>query len=314
MVWGKIMPAATSLAKNGLPLGLAHMKLVRPVAKGQLVTWADVEVDPKDPTVAFRREMEKTLRRRSNAGKRGERGGRGTQPREVTMNLHRMLLERAERKGPIRIGLIGAGKFGTMFLAQARLTPGMHILGIADLNVERAREACHRTGWPAEQFAAPSFAAALKSGRDPSHRRRHGPHRGGWAGRGDRGDGRSPGGDQARPRGHRAQAAHHHGLRGGRCSRRPAPRQEGPGGGRGLLPGLRGPARHHLRAGGLGPDLRLPCGLRREGDPVPPVLPRVHPRDRLAALRLDRRNRGQGRAPTPRCSTRSSTAPSPGSR
>lgn len=80
------------------------------------------------------------------------------------MNLHRMLLERAERKGPIRIGLIGAGKFGTMFLAQARLTPGMHILGIADLNVERAREACRRTGWPGEQFAAPSFAAALKSG------------------------------------------------------------------------------------------------------------------------------------------------------
>jgi len=80
------------------------------------------------------------------------------------MNLHRMLLERAERKGPIRVGLIGAGKFGTMFLAQARLTPGMHILGIADLNVERAREACRRTGWPAEQFAAPSFAAALKTG------------------------------------------------------------------------------------------------------------------------------------------------------
>jgi predicted homoserine dehydrogenase-like protein len=58
MVWGKIMPAATSLAKNGLPLGLAHMKLVRPVAKGQLVSWADVEADPLDPTVAFRREME----------------------------------------------------------------------------------------------------------------------------------------------------------------------------------------------------------------------------------------------------------------
>ena len=80
------------------------------------------------------------------------------------MNLHRMLLERAEKKEPIRVGLIGAGKFGTMFLAQARLTPGMQILGIADLNVQRAREACRRTGWPAEQFAAPSFAAALKSG------------------------------------------------------------------------------------------------------------------------------------------------------
>jgi len=80
------------------------------------------------------------------------------------MNLHRMLLERAEKKGPIRLGLIGAGKFGTMFLAQARLTPGMHVLGIADLNVERAREACRRTHWPAEQYAAPSLAAALKTG------------------------------------------------------------------------------------------------------------------------------------------------------
>jgi predicted homoserine dehydrogenase-like protein len=61
MVWGKIMPAATSLAKNGLPLGLAHMKLIRPVAKGQLVSWADVEVDPQDPAVAFRHEMEATF-------------------------------------------------------------------------------------------------------------------------------------------------------------------------------------------------------------------------------------------------------------
>jgi predicted homoserine dehydrogenase-like protein len=80
------------------------------------------------------------------------------------MNLYRLLQERTATKGPIRIGLIGAGKFGTMFLAQARLTPGMHILGIADLNPERARDACRRAHWPAEQFAAPSFSAALAQG------------------------------------------------------------------------------------------------------------------------------------------------------
>ncbi len=79
------------------------------------------------------------------------------------MNLHRMLLERAEKGTPIRVGLIGAGKFGTMFLAQALLTPGMHVLGIADLEVARAREACRRTHWPAEQCGAPSFAAARKT-------------------------------------------------------------------------------------------------------------------------------------------------------
>ena len=39
------------------------------------------------------------------------------------MNLHRMLEERARAGKPVRVGLIGAGKFGTMFLAQARRTP-----------------------------------------------------------------------------------------------------------------------------------------------------------------------------------------------
>lgn len=80
------------------------------------------------------------------------------------MNLYRMLMERAERGTPIRVGLIGAGKFGTMFLAQARLTPGLHVVGIADLDVARAREACRRTHWPENQYAAPSFAAAVKAG------------------------------------------------------------------------------------------------------------------------------------------------------
>ena len=80
------------------------------------------------------------------------------------MNLYRLLQERHAQGRPIRVGVIGAGKFGTMFLAQARITPGMHILGVADLNVGRAREAFQRSGWPAEQVATPSLAAALKSG------------------------------------------------------------------------------------------------------------------------------------------------------
>jgi predicted homoserine dehydrogenase-like protein len=59
MVWGKILPAAAALAKKGLPLGLAHdVRLTRSIGKGQIVTRADVEIDPTDPTVAFRREME----------------------------------------------------------------------------------------------------------------------------------------------------------------------------------------------------------------------------------------------------------------
>ncbi len=80
------------------------------------------------------------------------------------MNLHKLLLEREAAGKPVRVGLIGAGKFGSMFLAQARRTPGLHLLALADLDVERARAACRATGWPEEQIAAPSPAAALASG------------------------------------------------------------------------------------------------------------------------------------------------------
>ena len=81
------------------------------------------------------------------------------------MNLYTMLAERAEAENPIRVGLIGAGKFGSMFLAQARLTPGIHIVGIADLEVARARAAALGSAWPQAQIAASGLDDALSSGR-----------------------------------------------------------------------------------------------------------------------------------------------------
>ena len=56
------------------------------------------------------------------------------------MNLHALLLEREAAGRPVTVGLIGAGKFGTMFLAQVRRTRGMHLVGIADLSAERAAQ------------------------------------------------------------------------------------------------------------------------------------------------------------------------------
>ncbi|WP_417672259.1 NAD(P)H-dependent oxidoreductase [Roseibium sp.] len=81
------------------------------------------------------------------------------------MNLSRMLGQRAEAGRPVRVGLIGGGKFGSMYLTQARLTTGIHVLGIADLNPDRLRETLKRCGWPEEQSDTGSFAAALQSGR-----------------------------------------------------------------------------------------------------------------------------------------------------
>ncbi|HZQ63222.1 MAG TPA: Gfo/Idh/MocA family oxidoreductase, partial [Casimicrobiaceae bacterium] len=80
------------------------------------------------------------------------------------MNLYRMLRERSLAGRPLRVGLIGAGKFGTMYLAQAKHTPGIHVVGIADLVVGRARSALERTGWAKERYDAASFARALGNG------------------------------------------------------------------------------------------------------------------------------------------------------
>jgi len=63
MAWGKLMPAAKSLALGGLPIGLAHgIALVRDVPEGACLTWDDVRVDPTNATYRFRREMEQTFR------------------------------------------------------------------------------------------------------------------------------------------------------------------------------------------------------------------------------------------------------------
>ncbi|HKS85944.1 MAG TPA: SAF domain-containing protein [Pseudolabrys sp.] len=78
------------------------------------------------------------------------------------MNLHTRLLEREAAGRPISVAVIGAGKFGTMFLSQARLTRGMHIVGVADLDVARARSQLDVAGWPRETCAAETLAEAHK--------------------------------------------------------------------------------------------------------------------------------------------------------
>jgi predicted homoserine dehydrogenase-like protein len=72
-----------------------------------------------------------------------------------------MLRARAAQGRPLRIGLIGAGKFAAMYLAQAPKTPGVHVVGIADLSPANARANLERVGWKPERYGAPSLEAAL---------------------------------------------------------------------------------------------------------------------------------------------------------
>ena len=63
------------------------------------------------------------------------------------MYIHEQLRERAAAARPVRVGLIGAGKFGSMFLSQAPSTTGIEVRVIADLDPDRARAACRAVGW-----------------------------------------------------------------------------------------------------------------------------------------------------------------------
>src|SRR6201994_3614627 len=75
------------------------------------------------------------------------------------MNLMHLLHARREAGKPVRVALIGAGKFGSMFLSQVPHTPGLEVPVIVDLDPERAREACRTVGWDAERIAATNFTA-----------------------------------------------------------------------------------------------------------------------------------------------------------
>ena len=79
------------------------------------------------------------------------------------MNLYAKLLERENQGKPLRVGLIGAGKFAAMYLAQVPRTPGVHLVAIADLAPDNAKENLKKVGWDLARFEAPSIEEALKS-------------------------------------------------------------------------------------------------------------------------------------------------------
>ncbi len=76
------------------------------------------------------------------------------------MNLHALAMARAESAGPIGVGLIGAGKFASMFLAQVPTMAGLAIAAIADLKPDAARDRLGQIGWAEERIAAVAISEA----------------------------------------------------------------------------------------------------------------------------------------------------------
>jgi len=79
------------------------------------------------------------------------------------MNLHALLRRRQADGKPLRVGLIGAGKFGSMYLSQARRTPGIRLTAVADLDPARARTALAQVGWSEAEIGAVAFSDDAQS-------------------------------------------------------------------------------------------------------------------------------------------------------
>ena len=79
------------------------------------------------------------------------------------MNLYSKLLSRAASSNPLRVAIIGAGKFASMYLAQVHKTPGIHVAAIADLNPANVFANLQRVGWAQERYQAASIDDAIRS-------------------------------------------------------------------------------------------------------------------------------------------------------
>jgi predicted homoserine dehydrogenase-like protein len=80
------------------------------------------------------------------------------------MSLYSLLQQRESMNKPVRIGIIGAGVFSSAFLNQARLTPGMRVACVSDLDAEKARRACVAVGWPEEAVGVGDSASSINDG------------------------------------------------------------------------------------------------------------------------------------------------------
>ena len=210
------------------------------------------------------------------------------------MNLFSKLRERESSGKPLRVGLIGAGKFGSMYLAQVPRVPGIHLAAIVDLSPANAQANLARVGWPKEKFSASSLDDAIEertnacrrrlasAGGASGYRDHHRMHR-----QSARGGGACAGGLPSR------QASHQRHRRGRRLLRAAA-RTKGARGRRDLQPRLWRSARPGLRTRRLGAHGRISGGRRRPRPQMAAALPRVDAGHRVDPLGTDRRA-GEGR-------------------
>ena len=80
------------------------------------------------------------------------------------MFLEKKINELIDNKKTVNVTLIGAGKFGSMFLSQAPHTKGLNVFTICDLNIDKAKKACREVGWSEDQINNIIFTEDFEKG------------------------------------------------------------------------------------------------------------------------------------------------------
>lgn len=78
------------------------------------------------------------------------------------MNLYPSLAKRESAQDPVRVGIIGAGKFATMFMSQIVRTPGMSLDVVCDLDVDKAERNLMVAGFETKQIHNHQHSAPTK--------------------------------------------------------------------------------------------------------------------------------------------------------
>ena len=81
------------------------------------------------------------------------------------MGYQQMLAELQAQGKPARVGIIGTGKFGTMYVSQVRKVIGCHLVAICELDPARAYWALETTKWPKEQYDCKTMEEAYKTSK-----------------------------------------------------------------------------------------------------------------------------------------------------
>ena len=79
------------------------------------------------------------------------------------MFLYNEIQKREANQQRVRVGLIGAGKFGSMFLSQVPFSIGLEITSIVDISIGNAKRNCRDVGWAPERIESVLFFDNLQS-------------------------------------------------------------------------------------------------------------------------------------------------------